>query len=330
MTSEHRATSVRERLYRVLSVTAVLGALAACESPLELEGVEERASEPIRRSDLFQQAATNGRALVVVGNHGLVLRSEDEGSSWQRQELAGWPSLIDLAACPDGTFAALAAEGQAFVSGDDGRTWTPTPIPTEESPQGIVCDPADRLWVVGSFSTIVTSSDRGRSWEDRSIGEDTIFTTIQFIDAENAVIFGEFGSNLRSTDGGATWTAGEPLPNDFYSQDALFVDRETGWVAGLAGEIRHTADGGATWALQETPTLVPIYGLARAQGGVYAVGGEGVLLHHEAGRWRRVEHGMPVRLHLRIVQPVGTGRLLIGGAAGELHLVPAGGDESRT
>ena len=99
------------------------------------------------------------RRLLVVGNHGLVLRSVDAGTTWSRQELPGWPSLIDIAACPNGQFAALATEGQVLVSADDGQTWTANQIQTEESPQGITCDPQNRLWVVGSFTTIIVSDD---------------------------------------------------------------------------------------------------------------------------------------------------------------------------
>lgn len=300
-------------------------ATAACESPLNLDGVEARLATPIRRNDLLQVAAGNGTALVVAGNHGLVLRSVDEGATWTRQELPDWPTLIDLAACPDGRFAALAAEGQVLVSIDGAQSWTSNPIQTEESPQGISCDPRDRLWVVGSFSTIMVSADGGSTWDDRSIGDDTIFTTIQFVDEQHAIIFGEFGSNVWSADAGETWTAGQPLPNEFYAQDAWFADARTGWVAGLAGQIQHTADGGANWSLQQTPTLVPIYGLAPAGGGLYAVGGEGVLLRHDAGGWVRVDHGRPIRLLLRAAQAVGDDRLLVGGAGGALYVVPFGG-----
>ena len=142
---------------------AAASLLAACESPLNLKGVEASESQPIRRGDLFQQAASSDKALLVVGNHGLVLRSLDAGKTWSRQEIPGWPSLIGIAACPNGQFAALATEGEVFVSADDGQTWVSNPIQTEESPQGISCDPRNRLWVVGSCTTIIVSDDAGKS-----------------------------------------------------------------------------------------------------------------------------------------------------------------------
>jgi photosystem II stability/assembly factor-like uncharacterized protein len=301
---------------------AAAGLLAACESPLNLKGVEASASVSIRRGDLFQDAASSNQALVVVGNHGLVLRSVDNGSTWSRQELPGWPSLIDIAACANGQFAALATEGEVLVSADGGQTWRSNPIQTEESPQGITCDPQNRLWVVGSFTTIIVSDDGGQNWVDHSIGDDTILTTIQFIDAQHAMIFGEYGFSVHSADGGETWTPGTPLPNEFYPQDAWFRDLQTGWVVGLAGQILHTADGGQTWALQPTSTLVPIYSLAGIGNDVYAAGGEGTLLKLNGDSWQRVDHGQPIRLFLRVVHAAGNDRLLIGGAAGALYAVP--------
>lgn len=308
------------RLATFLLITASV--LVACESPLNLKGVEASQSAPLRRGDLFQDAASSDRVLLVVGNHGVVLRSVDAGTTWSRQELPGWPSLIDITACPNGQFAALATEGQVLVSADDGQTWTANPIQTEESPQGITCDPQNRLWVVGSFSTIIVSDDAGQNWDDRSIGDDIILTTIQFVDAEHAVIFGEFGFNVRSADSGETWTPGEPLPDEFYPQDAWFRDLDTGWVSGLAGQILHTADGGKNWTLQDTSTLVPLYSLAGIGTEVFAVGGEGVLLKLAGDSWQRVAHGQPARLFLRIIHPVGDKQLLIGGAAGALYVVP--------
>ena len=258
----------------------------------------------------------------MVGNHGVVLRSVDDGTTWSRQEIPGWPSLIGIAACPDGQFAALATEGEVLVSADDGQTWVSNPIQTEESPQGITCDQQNRLWVVGSFTTIIVSDDAGQNWDDRSIGDDTILTTIQFIDADHAVIFGEFGFNVRSDDGGETWAPGEPLPDEFYPQDVYFRDLDNGWVVGLAGQILHTADGGKIWALQDTQTLVPIYSLAGIGADIYAAGGEGTLLKLNGNSWQRVNYGEPVRLFLRVIHAAGDDRLLIGGAAGALYAVP--------
>ncbi len=323
-----RADAVFARFTRTAGARAcalaiiAAGALPGCEAPLKLDQVEIASQQSVRRMDLYQAAAENrNNVVVVMGYHGLVLTSTDDGANWSRQDLPGWPSLIDVVACPDGKFAALAVEGQVWTS-TDGMAWSANPIETEEAAQALTCDSQNRIWVVGSYSTILVSADAGRTWEDKSVGEDFILTSIQFVDDQNGIILGEFGNIMRSADGGQTWELGDPMPDEFYPQDALFKDVNTGWVSGLGGRILHTVDGGATWTVEVTPTLSPIYSLAFVGDTLYAVGGSGVLLRQEGSEWKLVDHGKQILLHLRALLPVAGDRLLVGGAAGALYVLP--------
>ena len=298
--------------------------VSGCEAPLKLDAVEKQLSQSIRRSDQFQMASTNGNTIVVVGNQGLIVTSTDEGETWLRNELAGWPELIGLASCPDGSFAALASEGQVFVSNNDGKDWQSQSLDTEETPQSIACDPQNRLWVVGSFSSIFSSEDGGASWEFTSLDEDTILTNIQFVDQQTAFISGEFGTLLESTDGGATWERLPDLKDNFYPQAMRFEDAANGWIVGLQGQILHTGDGGQTWALEPTGTHAALFGVEQAADELYAVGGEGTVLRREGQEWTELDHGQPILLYLRAVLPLGDGKLLIAGQAGALYVLPAG------
>jgi len=310
---------------RGLALLVALSLIAGCEAPLKLDAVAKRMQEPLRRSDQFQMASTNGRVIVVVGNQGLVLVSNDEGVSWQRSELPGWPELISVTRCPDGSFAALAAEGQVWVSANDGADWSPHALESEEASQAITCDPQNGLWVVGSFSSIFSSTDGGESWELTSLDEDTILTNIQFVDAQTAFISGEFGTLLKTTDSGSTWERLPDLENNFYPQAMYFADADNGWIVGLQGQILQTADGGQSWDMQQTDTHAPLYGIDKADTGLYSVGGEGTVLQKSGQRWIAVKHGQPRFLYLRAVLPVGADRLLVAGQAGALYILPVGG-----
>lgn len=318
-----RKPAMRRQWTHGIAIVLLTSMLAACEAPLLVEGVEANARQPIRRSDLFQAAARNDRAVVVVGNHGLILRSTDGGATWQRQVFTSWPSLIDVTSCGSGLFAALAAEGEVWTSTDDGVTWTTHRLETEEAPQAITCDPGNRLWAAGSLGTIIASADDGSTWTDHSSGEDLIFNYIRFFDADTALVLGEFGTVMWSRDGGETWTPSEhPLPDEFYPLTAWFESPRRGWVAGLSGQILFTGDGGASWTVQPSGTIVPLYGLVSVGDVLYAVGGEGAVLRMHDERWVRVEHGAPIRLHLRAHLALDDEHLLVGGAAGALHVLP--------
>ncbi len=300
---------------------AVLFALAACEAPLTMDGVEAAMQRPIHRTDRYHAVARMGSGVVVVGNQGVIVRSLDNGETWKRVVLPDWPALIDVQACPNGTFVALAFAPTVFVSTDNGATWTRRSIPTSESPQAMTCAPDNRIWVVGAFTTRWTSADAGQTWVESTNDEDALLTTVQFFDADNGVITGEFGTVMKTRDGGESWETLPQLVDEFYPQAAYFSDPQTGWISGLGGVILHTSDGGETWSEQETETVVPLYGLEQVGNTLYAVGGEGTLLRLDGTRWRRVEHGKPIRLYIRAIRALDDHRAIIAGVGGALHIV---------
>ncbi|MGE0482577.1 MAG: WD40/YVTN/BNR-like repeat-containing protein [Gammaproteobacteria bacterium] len=311
---------------RGFAAVAVAWALAGCEAPLVLDGVERMRANPVQRTDRYQAAASTGKEVVVVGNQGVILRSEDGGANWQRQVLPGWPALIDIAACPDGSLVALAYEKAVHLSVDGGRSWAAKPInDTAETPQSVTCAPDGRIWVVGSYTYIWSSADQGESWDESTRDEDALLTTVQFFTAEHGIVTGEFGTVLETTDGGANWESREPLPEEFYPQEAWFDDAANGWVIGLGGTILHTTDGGSSWTSQPTGTQVSLFGIERLGDTLYVVGGEGTLLAYRDGRWQAVPHGKPVRLYLRAILGVDPAHLLVGGIGGALHVIDVDG-----
>ena len=306
---------------RRLAVLCVSIVLVGCEAPLTMDRVEQAMQKPIHRTDRYQAAATHENRVVVVGNQGVVVHSRDGGATWGRTELPEWPALIDVAACPNGDFVALAFLPKVFVSDDGGASWKQRPLPTEENPQALTCAPDGTMWVVGAFATRWWSTDGGKTWEEATTGEDIILTTVQFLDEQHGVITGEFGTVMITADGGETWETKPPLVDEFYPQTTYFRDAQTGWIGGLGGVILHTKDGGETWTAQDTETEVPIYGIEQVGSAVYAVGGEGVLMRLDGERWALVDHGKAIRLYLRVIRNLGPSRALIAGVGGTLHII---------
>jgi photosystem II stability/assembly factor-like uncharacterized protein len=303
--------------------------LLGCEAPLVLDEIQKEQQQPYHRFDRFLSAAGNDQALVVVGAMGLVLHSDDQGMHWARETLSGEPTLIDVTACPDGDFAALAIEeGQVWLSEDQGANWSPVTTGSQEVPQAITCDVNNRLWVVGSFTSILSSVDKGRTWSAQSMDEDAILTYVHFFDAEQGIIVGEFGMVLKTRDGGSSWQRGEPIPDEFYPLAAWFDEPMRGWVAGVNGVIQSTEDGGQTWQKDVTGTHAPIYAFMALGDQLYASGEFGTVLRRKspAGtgiqHWDLIDTGHDVRFFLRALWPVGE-QLLFGGEAGVLFITPA-------
>jgi len=309
----------------VLFAATLVMTLTGCEAPLTMDGVERALKEPIRRTDRFQALARRGDSVVAVGNQGVIIHSPDGGASWKRVELPDWPALIDVSACPDGSFVALAFAPLVYVSSDSGATWTPREIPSTESPQAMTCAPDNRIWVIGAFTTRWTSPDAGKTWVEKTNDEDALLTTIQFFDESNGVITGEFGTVMVTTDAGETWETLAPLVDEFYPQAAYFKDPQTGWIIGLGGVVLHTNDGGNTWTEQETETAVPLYGIEQIGDSMVVVGGEGTVLRYDGSAWRQFDHGKPVRLYIRAIRAIDDSRAIIAGVGGTLHIIDVDG-----
>jgi photosystem II stability/assembly factor-like uncharacterized protein len=305
----------------VVSTIIVSILLIACEAPLVLDQVEKSKQNFTRRTDIFLAIGSNAEDIVVVGSHGLVLVSNNDGESWQRQELSEWPALIDVTACANGNFAALSFEGDVWVSEDRGKTWQARKLGTEESPQAITCDSGNRLWVVGAFTTISHSDDLGSNWSLFTTDEDVILNNIQFINDNEAYVSGEFGTLMKTADRGANWELLAPIKENFYPQDMYFEDSQNGWVIGLAGLILHTTDGGQSWQKQESNTLVSLFRLAKSDEHLFAVGGEGKIYCLYDDGWREINHGKNIRLYLGDVESLNNNRILVIGPAGILHIL---------
>jgi photosystem II stability/assembly factor-like uncharacterized protein len=306
------------------ALVAVAVCVLGCEAPLNLSGVDRELAKPVHRYDQFQAAAHNGQQMVVVGEAGAVLVSEDNGLNWQRQELPERPSLIDLALCADGRYVTLDTMRRVWLSDRSATEWQAHPIETVEAVMALTCDDQNRIWVVAGFSTILSSADGGNSWNEESFGDDAQLTSVQFLDENTAYITGEFGMVLKTGDAGASWNRVTDMPGEFYPQAAHFVDTERGWAVGLNGAILHTTDGAQSWQSQDSGVNIPLYGITGAGEALYAVGENGFVLRYAEGAWQALPHENNILSYLRAASAT-RDSLLVAGGNGVLFTLATGG-----
>ena len=314
--------SLRSQIGRVVAVCGAALALAACEAPLNLEQVEAERAKNLRRYDMLQAAAHNGDQVVVVSSVGAVVVSGDGGQNWERLELPGRPSLIDVTACETGDFFALDSQRRVWRRGAGQSEWQPSKVDTPEATLSIYCAPNGRVWVTASFSTLYWSDTSLEQWQEFSLYEDLQFTAVRFVDEMNGFALGEFGTVLASSDGGDSWEPREPIPNEFYPMGADFLDAQTGWVGGLDGVIWHTADGGQSWQRQESVTRAPIYNIHANGHGVFAVGGSAKLVELKGDTWHSFEGAPKVLAYMRGLDTLANGSLLVAGGGGTFAIIP--------
>ena len=309
------------RAARIAWLCASLTMLTGCVPAPDWAGVQAERGKPVQRYDTFQALASHGSRVVAGAAGGVILTSTDGGAHWARHALAQPSSVLAVAACPDGSFAALDFYKKVWVLAAGGGEWAMRQLPTRSDLLALTCDPRNRLWAVGARTSILSSADKGGSWQVRDLGDDAILTTVQFVDEKRAVITGEFGAVLTSADGGASWQPQPKIEGDFYPYAALFTDAANGWVSGLAGVIKRTRDGGRTRATQANPSGVPMYALLRVADELYGLGAGGRMVRLQGEQWQAFEHGQAIPAYLAAGVALDARSMLVAGAAGALNVI---------
>ncbi|UJJ31543.1 WD40/YVTN/BNR-like repeat-containing protein [Halopseudomonas maritima] len=126
-------------------------------SPVELD---------IHGEHLNDMAGDGERMQLLVGEMGLVMRSEDGGQQWELIEPFYRGSLFGVAHLRDSNWVAYGMRGHVFVSRDDGSSWAQVELPHQLPLYGHASD-AKGVVIVGTGGAYVAL---GRDGELQDLG----------------------------------------------------------------------------------------------------------------------------------------------------------------
>lgn len=233
-----------------------------------------------------------GKRIVAVGDHGIVLLSDDEGKSFrQAKAVPVRVTLTSVSFIDDKNGWAAGQWGVILTTADGGETWTLQRSDTtvDQPLFSIYFKDKERGWAVGLWSLVLATTDGGKNWASVKLppppGGGKPDRNLQriFADRKGALyIAAEQGIVIRSADNGATWTyAATGYKGSFWT--GITLKNDTLLVGGLRGTIYRSIDNGKSW--KEVPSGVKssITDFAEADGKVYAVGLDGVSLVSSTG-----------------------------------------------
>lgn len=205
--------------------------------------------EPSISSNWQGVVAVTPSIIVLAGNEGLIIRSEDGGSSWSRISTSSVLTVPDakflrLKQAPNGDLWALAEFGNVLRSRDQGKSWTAL-RPRSDIGWNDIAFTKDRVVIVGEFGKILTSEDQGQTWSERELPEASSLMSVAFLSKGLGVAVGLEGNVTLSADNGRTWTKLKPFTNAHLYSVTVSEDRFT--LVGDKGWIARSADG-RNWA----------------------------------------------------------------------------------
>jgi photosystem II stability/assembly factor-like uncharacterized protein len=274
-------------LKQVWRAALCAGVLYACVAGVAAADASNAAPQPDRSWESYYGVAIlpTGR-VVVAGDKGVVMTTDDGGRTWTRQELKRGPKYFDLysvAFTPDASRGwAVGDEGVIFRTDDRATTWI-----EQKGPPGLnsallkvaVFD-AQRFCASGEHGVLLCTSDGGANWNLQKF-RDIGFFDVLFTDSNNVWAVGEFATLMHSTDGGKTWQVGNG--GEIGKGDPLFsiaFEGNQGLAVGLIGTSLQTSDGGKTWQAHELPighrSLYTVATVPSQAGEFYAAGEQGL------------------------------------------------------
>jgi photosystem II stability/assembly factor-like uncharacterized protein len=274
----------------------------------------ERTQTPV----LLAVTRANER-LFAVGEHGVILRSDDGGNTWEQAQVPVSVTLTGVHFATPEKGWAVGHSGVVLHTEDGGRTWIKQLDGRETSRQ----EP--------NGETDSTRRDGGVALLPDS--PDQPLLDVYFADENRGLVVGAYGRMWATRDGGKTWLAWDhhlsnPTGRHLNCVRAVGSDL---YVAGEQGALYRSRDGGETFVEVATPYRGTYFGVSPGAGGrvfVYGLRGNAYWSGDSGRHWRKVDTGAPVTLTAGLV--LADGSFVLLSQAGEVLLTRDQGRSFRT
>ncbi len=260
---------------------------------------------------LYTDVALCESRLIVVGDRGQIVYSNDSGINWL-QATVPVNQLLTAVFFVGKKGWAVGHDGIILHSQDCGLNWqVQHHVPFENQ---------SHISLAGSQSTEGTNiSDASDSssdvWDEFDNKKGTPLLDLYFFDENEGMAVGGYGLFLHTTDGGIHWNDwADHIDNpDGLHLNTLFVDQDgLAYLGGEMGILFRSSDKGAHWQPMTSPTEASIYGihLTKAQTikkiFIFGLGGALYASKDAGNSWEKIETSLTTNLNMALELASGT------------------------
>ncbi|MDD1016051.1 WD40/YVTN/BNR-like repeat-containing protein [Pseudomonas rubra] len=318
----------------VLAMGLWAGTVEAAATEAEVYSSESSKAE----KSLLLDVTKAGARLVIVGDRGHILFSDDQGKTWTQAKVPTRQLLTAVYFVDDKHGWAVGHDAQILASSDGGATWSKQfeDLSREAPLLDVWFKDNQHGFAVGAYGALLETTDGGQRWKDvgeRLDNEDQLHLNgIAAVKDAGLFIVGEQGSMFRSSDDGQSWEKLEgPYEGSLFGVTGTAQPR-TLLAYGLRGNLYRSTDFGDSWQQIELKAARGAleFGLASAtlldDGNLVLVGNGGSVLRSSDDGQTFSVYNRADRIALAGVSGRnGEGLILVG--QGGVHLASAQGAE---
>jgi photosystem II stability/assembly factor-like uncharacterized protein len=260
----------------VIAVSAIVIALMSTAGARVAIAATYYAPEmPLAPRSLLLDLSAAGERILVAGEYGHILYSDDRGENWQQSRVPTTQMLTGIHFVDDKKGWAVGHDGLILVSDDGGANWRVQRDGLAAQQQTNLEQRELAYSEVGRLETALAEAtgderaelelqleDAQLDLEDADLAlEEGVFTSplmdVWFLNEDRGWAVGAFGAFLETRNGGQTWINADRQignPDEFHLNAITGDSRGRVFIAGEGGIMFRSLDGGENWE-----TLEPFY-----------------------------------------------------------------------
>ena len=264
--------------------------------------------------------ARAGSRLVAVGEHGVVIYSDDNGQSWHQALVPVSVSITDVAFATPNDGWAVGDYGVVLHTHDGGVTWT----------KQITGNQVNKLIMTAAtqFASSQPSSDEAQRALRRAnifvqAGPDKPFMSILVFDPQNVMVFGAYRMCIKTADGGKNWTdcsldIADSISHNLYNAVAAGSSL---YIGAEAGMVFRSVDQGKTFQQVTSPAKDTLFGILATRGNTldtFGVAGHMFRSMDQGQTWSTV--AIFAQSNLTAGMVLQSGAVIVVSEAGDMYL----------
>jgi len=279
------------RIFLILILVALLGWLIPSRALLVTRNPLSKVVYKLTAHDTLFDIQIVDQQGWAVGDHGLLLMTEDGGNSWHPLQTPTNAALLGLDMTVKGRGAAVGQSGVILYTEDNGRHWSKAETEVHARLFSVSLEDNGVGFAVGEFGALLRTDDHGKSWSALTpdwghllgLQDAPHLYDVLIEDRKTALIVGEFGVVMRSKDGGRSWSLLHR------GDESIFAVRKTSnenyWCLGQNGLLLRARDAKFAWERIDTGRQIELLDMHMdAHGQGVLIGMDGIFSTADGGQ----------------------------------------------